>query len=481
MPTAAGVSMLRCRDSRGLAAPGLTLGPLHRTWEGRGDGERSHWPHASREGPVLLGASAACPQHGFALPQGSVTLGSIPSPGVTRPVLLQPRDSRYPASTTHSPWKLPARSRPLSQTSIFFHSSGWRVLRPLPEASQEWLLPRHTAKEGQLAGLPRCASVPTAGATFAGVPQGCGWSGAHPAKDSKGPELLANGPCSGQERGSHKPICFLGSHFRGFSITGRVESGFGFLVPFKRRVPVLPQGRGWGKLPSQAFLGHPTRAVPCQGTGGAGLTNQPACSIPGSKSPSLGNTRLSRPPDSFAGTGVYPDPACVCGFALSALVSVLRGAGPVPCCCGERGQLLPGVPVQAGGWSRAGHRGPVGSICAGVGGFDAAREGPGSGRWAGLVWWPSLGVFQTMISARWHPSALATGRIGFPTGTAGAAHVPGLALLRLSRMRERHPPRPGCFVGGGADWDTSAPKQTPFWRAGPAAQGRTSPGRSSEG
>lgn len=69
-----------------------------------------------------------------------------------------------------------------------------------------------------------------------------------------------------------------------------------------------------------------------------------------------------------------------------------------------------------------------------------------------------------------HPSAPATGKIGFPIGRVAAARVPGPALLRLSRMRERDP-SPGCFVGGGADWDTSAPRQTPFWGADPAAWG----------
>lgn len=171
-----------------------------------------------------------------------------------------------------------------------------------------------------------------------------------------------------------------------FSITGRVESRFGFLVPFTRRVPVRSQGWGWGKFPSQAFPGPPTHAVPCQGTGEAGPANQPASGITGLRSHSLGNVRPSRPPDSFAGTGVYLDPACIRGFALSALVLVPRGAGPVPRCSGECGRPLPGVPVQAGGWSWAGHGGPVGSICAGVGGFNAAHEGPGSSGQAGPMW-----------------------------------------------------------------------------------------------
>lgn len=111
-----------------------------------------------------------------------------------------------------------------------------------------------------------------------------------------------------------------------FSITGRVESRFGFLVPFKRCVLVLSQGWGWGKFPSQGFPGPPTHAVPCQGTGEAGPANQPASGITGSRSHSLGNARPSRSPDSFAGTGVYPDPACIRGFALSALVLVPHGA-----------------------------------------------------------------------------------------------------------------------------------------------------------
>lgn len=171
-----------------------------------------------------------------------------------------------------------------------------------------------------------------------------------------------------------------------FSITGRVESRFGFLVPFKRRVLVLSQGWGWGKFPSQGFPGPPTHAVPCQGTGEAGPANQPASGITGSRSHSLGNARPSRSPDSFAGPGVYPDPACIRGFALSALVLVPHGAGPVPRCSGECGRPLPGVPLRAGGWSWAGHGGPVGSICAGVGGFSAAHEGPGSGGQAGPMW-----------------------------------------------------------------------------------------------
>lgn len=124
VPTVVGVSIPHCRDSHGLAAPGLAPGPSCRTREGRGDGERSHRLHVSGEGPVLLGAGTVCPQLGFALPRGSVTLGSILSPGVTPPVLLQPCDSHHPASTTRSLWKLPAGSRPLSQTAIFFHSSG---------------------------------------------------------------------------------------------------------------------------------------------------------------------------------------------------------------------------------------------------------------------------------------------------------------------------------------------------------------------
>lgn len=156
----------------------------------------------------------SCGEGGFALPRGSVTLRSILSPGVTHPVPLQPHDSHHPASTTRSPWKLPARSRPLSQTAIFFHSSGRRLLRPLPEAFQERLLPQRTAKGGRLAGP---AGVPTAGVTFAG---GRGWSGAHPAEDAKGPALPAGGPCSGQERGSHEPVCFPGSRFTGFFRNG---------------------------------------------------------------------------------------------------------------------------------------------------------------------------------------------------------------------------------------------------------------------
>lgn len=69
-----------------------------------------------------------------------------------------------------------------------------------------------------------------------------------------------------------------------------------------------------------------------------------------------------------------------------------------------------------------------------------------------------------------HPSALAAGKIRFPIGRVAAARVPGPALLRLSWTRERDP-SPGCFVGGGADWDTSAPRQTPFWGAEPGAWG----------
>lgn len=80
------------------------------------------------------------------------------------------------------------------------------------------MAPTPALGEGRELRPLQCAGVPTAGATSAGH---CGWSSPRPAKDSKGPELLAHGPCSGQERGSPQPIRFLGLPFRGFSVTGK--------------------------------------------------------------------------------------------------------------------------------------------------------------------------------------------------------------------------------------------------------------------
>lgn len=319
-------------------------------------------------------------------------------------------------------------------------------MRPLPEASWEWILPQHTAKEGQLAGPLRCAGVPTAGATFAGVPRGRGWSSARVAKDSKGPKLPSNGPCSGQEHDSHKTVCFPGSHFRGFSITGRVENRFGFPVPFKRRVPVRPQGQGWEKLSSQAFLEPSTHTVPCQGMGGAGPANQPAGGIAGSRSPSLGNACPSWPPDSFAGARVYPDPAsaalpCPPWFQCFGVLAPCPAApgSAASCCRVSLCRLVAGAGLGTGV--------PWAAFVLGLGALMLPTKGLAvAGGRAGLVWWPSLRVFQAMISAWWHPSApaipsaLAAGRIWFPMGTAAASHVLCPALLRLSGTRERHPP-----------------------------------------
>lgn len=144
-------------------------------------------------------------------------------------------DSRLPTPTTRSPWNscwLPpsvpnSDFLPLVRMVRFGAASG-RVLGMAPSLAhgEGWAACRAAAVCWVLRACRRCH--------LCWVPQGHSWSGACPAKDSKGPKLPASVPCSGHEHGSHCPACSLGSHFRGFSMMGRAESYFGLTVPFKR-------------------------------------------------------------------------------------------------------------------------------------------------------------------------------------------------------------------------------------------------------
>lgn len=168
-----------------------------------------------------------------------------------------------------------------------------------------------------------------------------------------------------------------------------------------------PQEWGWGKLCSQAFLGPPPaldgRSGTCKLAGlRHGWVEEP---VPGGHPPILA-------PDSFTGTGVCPDPAGICTFALAALVLVLRGAGPVPGCSGEHGQLLLGVP------------------------------GAGLGR--GVPWAVSaLGLGALML-----PTKAWQRRGGWPGTGALSLGISGRDLSLVASLRSRPSPR----SGRGEDW-----------------------------
>ena len=201
-----------------------------------------------------------------------------------------------------------------------------------------------------------------------------------------------------------------GRVFQRLFTTERVQSRFGFAIPCKRRVSACPQGQGWGKPPSAAFPGPPTRPVTLPGTGEGDLRASPPTASPGRGALPRAAPARRGPLTQSWGRGT---PGCRVRPGFSA-----------PWCC----------PVPA--------RGSRGQRPSRAGGSGAARAGPGSGSRAGLARSPSPRVFQAMISARWHPAASPSLCSGYRQGqvshgVAAAARVPGPALLPLNQARER--------------------------------------------